>query len=186
MGKLNLTTCDVEGCEESTEKPIPAGFRRLSTNVFGAHHHADCKWVDICPTHAEIVRLLLNGTPLQAPEPEKVEDPGDPDDWLTPEFAFDDVRTEPADYDGEAEIENDDPDGVHRAHCCELHGCKYETDSCPVAKHLNPGQTMKGCEDCSYLMHEIGEINAELQRLPGDLRPGLIWDTCTCGKMAEC
>jgi len=25
-----------------------------------------------------------------------------------------------------------DTDGVHRTHCCELHGCKYADDKCPV------------------------------------------------------
>ncbi len=38
--------------------------------------------------------------------------------------------------------------GVHRTHCCILHGCKYGDNDCPVytgiIKQDHP------CEDCSY------------------------------------
>lgn len=37
--------------------------------------------------------------------------------------------------------------GVHRAHCCVKHGCKYGEDDCPV---YNGSVTQKyPCQDCS-------------------------------------
>lgn len=37
--------------------------------------------------------------------------------------------------------------GVHEAHCCILHGCKYNDDDCPVATRLSVQSYP--CEDCS-------------------------------------
>lgn len=38
--------------------------------------------------------------------------------------------------------------GVHAAHCCSVHGCKYrEDDVCPVVNGLHEGVY---CEDCYY------------------------------------
>lgn len=38
-------------------------------------------------------------------------------------------------------------DGVHRTHCCVLHGCKYGDDNCPVC--LGHIEQKYLCEDCS-------------------------------------
>lgn len=39
--------------------------------------------------------------------------------------------------------------GVHRTHCCALHGCKYGKDSiCPVVRREIPQDYL--CEDCDH------------------------------------
>lgn len=42
------------------------------------------------------------------------------------------------------------PDGVHLAHCCPRHGCKYAEPACPVARgHAEPLHSdNNGCEQC--------------------------------------
>lgn len=35
--------------------------------------------------------------------------------------------------------------GVHAAHCCPRHGCKYGDENCPVVKGVVEGRI---CEDC--------------------------------------
>ncbi len=39
-------------------------------------------------------------------------------------------------------------DGVHAAHCCRLHGCKYGDEDCPVASGAIKQEYT--CEDCDY------------------------------------
>jgi hypothetical protein len=38
--------------------------------------------------------------------------------------------------------------GVHEAHCCLKHGCKYGYDNCPVV--LDKVKQLYKCEDCQY------------------------------------
>jgi hypothetical protein len=42
--------------------------------------------------------------------------------------------------------------GVHAAHCCKWHGCKYGDLDCPVVS----GEVEREypCEDCSYYLKE--------------------------------
>jgi hypothetical protein len=37
-------------------------------------------------------------------------------------------------------------EGVHEAHCCIIHGCKYDDDNCPVEKGIVPQEGP--CEEC--------------------------------------
>lgn len=57
--------------------------------------------------------------------------------------------------------------GVHDAHCCPVHGCKYGDDYCSVVEGFERGIKDEGCEFC----HEdsqnpdkirIKELEAEL------------------------
>ena len=58
--------------------------------------------------------------------------------------------------------------GVHAAHCCKWHGCKYGDSDCPVAN--GEVEQEYPCEDCSTVLEdevyykrmvqEIGEIKA--------------------------
>ena len=56
--------------------------------------------------------------------------------------------------------------GVHAAHCCKLHGCKYGDDDCPVESGIV--EQKYTCEQCSEEgirsleeLHKVGngEIN---------------------------
>lgn len=45
--------------------------------------------------------------------------------------------------------------GVHRTHCCIVHGCKYGDKDCPVV--LGKALQEYLCEDCDYF-YEQNEI----------------------------
>lgn len=49
--------------------------------------------------------------------------------------------------------------GVHVAHCCSRHGCKYCDDYCPVMN----GEAVQAypCEDCS---HEDKRLDAAMRK----------------------
>lgn len=49
-------------------------------------------------------------------------------------------------------------DGVHAAHCCLRHGCKYGDDGCPVAKGLV--EQDHACESCRSVDDVLAEIRA--------------------------
>ena len=42
--------------------------------------------------------------------------------------------------------------GVHAAHCCKWHGCKYGDTDCPVANREIEQEYP--CEDCSTVLEE--------------------------------
>ena len=42
--------------------------------------------------------------------------------------------------------------GVHAAHCCKWHGCKYGDLDCPVAN--GEVEQEYPCEDCSQVLEE--------------------------------
>ena len=42
--------------------------------------------------------------------------------------------------------EREENNGVHEAHCCKEHGCKYGDDECPVVLGLS--QQRYPCEEC--------------------------------------
>lgn len=53
-------------------------------------------------------------------------------------------------------------DGVHRTHCCVIHGCKYGDHNCPV----ETGRVKQAyvCEDCESLgIKKISDINKYLK-----------------------
>jgi len=58
--------------------------------------------------------------------------------------------------------------GVHRTHCCVLHGCKYGKEDCPVTSGQIPQDYI--CLDCEeqgiksidHLKKEIDRINNEI------------------------
>jgi len=47
--------------------------------------------------------------------------------------------------------------GVHRAHCCRLHGCKYGDEDCPVAKgEVNQFFPCEACgQDGIFTLSEV-------------------------------
>lgn len=54
--------------------------------------------------------------------------------------------------------------GVHKGHCCVLHGCKYGNEDCPVTMGLV--EQRYPCEDCSWTetaMKDIQLVN-KIQR----------------------
>ena len=54
-------------------------------------------------------------------------------------------------------------EGVHRTHCCKLHGCKYGDENCPVAD----GTIMQDypCERCGMddNIHSITELEQVIE-----------------------
>lgn len=42
--------------------------------------------------------------------------------------------------------------GVHAAHCCKWHGCKYGDEDCPVVN--GEAEQLYLCEDCSDILEE--------------------------------
>jgi hypothetical protein len=42
--------------------------------------------------------------------------------------------------------------GVHAAHCCKWHGCKYGDPDCPVANGEVEQEYL--CEDCSTVLED--------------------------------
>lgn len=48
--------------------------------------------------------------------------------------------------------------GVHRRHCCALHGCKYGNDDCPVTNRIIDQEYP--CEECSDV-EEYGILTTE-------------------------
>jgi len=49
--------------------------------------------------------------------------------------------------------------GVHRTHCCLLHGCKYRDENCPV--ELGEIDQDYICEDCDgYGIQSVAEVKA--------------------------
>lgn len=44
--------------------------------------------------------------------------------------------------------------GVHAAHCCKWHGCKYGDLDCPVVNGEIEQEYL--CEDCYYYLEEEG------------------------------
>ena len=58
--------------------------------------------------------------------------------------------------------------GVHEAHCCLKHGCKYGDDDCPVAdgrvKQMYPCETCEWdtCQDCAEKDAEIKSLKADI------------------------
>ena len=53
--------------------------------------------------------------------------------------------------------------GVHRAHCCKWHGCKYGDDDCPVAN----GEVEQDylCECCCWDLEDEEWIKKKLIRI---------------------
>lgn len=42
--------------------------------------------------------------------------------------------------------------GVHAAHCCKWHGCKYGDRDCPVAN--GEVEQLYACEDCWHVLED--------------------------------
>ena len=53
--------------------------------------------------------------------------------------------------------------GVHAAHCCKWHGCKYGDPDCPVAN----GEVVQEypCEDCRWYLEEEESLRAQLKSI---------------------
>lgn len=49
--------------------------------------------------------------------------------------------------------------GVHIAHCCVLHGCKYGDSDCPVKNSLVQAEYV--CEECQELELEYDYFNVD-------------------------
>jgi hypothetical protein len=46
--------------------------------------------------------------------------------------------------------------GVHQTHCCDLHGCKYGDEDCPVAgKEIKQLYDCETCSEMPWHRHEI-------------------------------
>ena len=53
--------------------------------------------------------------------------------------------------------------GVHAAHCCKWHGCKYGDDDCPV--YNGEVEQLYLCEDCDWELKEEEYIKKQLMRI---------------------
>lgn len=53
--------------------------------------------------------------------------------------------------------------GVHAAHCCKWHGCKYGDDDCPVYSGEVEQEYL--CEDCDWELREEKYIRQQLVRI---------------------
>ena len=53
--------------------------------------------------------------------------------------------------------------GVHAAHCCKWHGCKYGDDDCPV--YNGKVEQLYICEDCDWELGEEEYIRNQLIRI---------------------
>lgn len=53
--------------------------------------------------------------------------------------------------------------GVHAAHCCKWHGCKYGDDDCPV--YNGEVEQYYLCEDCDWELGEEEYIRKQLVRI---------------------
>lgn len=53
--------------------------------------------------------------------------------------------------------------GVHAAHCCKWHGCKYGDDDCPVYNGEVEQEYL--CEDCDWELGEEEYIRKQLVRI---------------------
>lgn len=68
--------------------------------------------------------------------------------------------------------------GVHAAHCCKKHGCKYMDDDCPIV--TGKVEQMYPCGECGSNLREAKDIFATLT---GDERVEVMLDYCRhCGK----
>lgn len=54
-----------------------------------------------------------------------------------------------------------DVDGIHAAHCCAKHGCKYGTPGCPVVAGQVPQRYP--CEQCDSEKEDIEQAVALLR-----------------------
>jgi len=52
--------------------------------------------------------------------------------------------------------------GVHAAHCCKDHGCKYGDSDCPVANGIT--KQLYPCEDCESEEHYYNQIHDKLSK----------------------
>ena len=52
--------------------------------------------------------------------------------------------------------------GVHRTHCCVLHGCKYSDGDCPVI--LGNIEQKYLCEDCRIHTNRLSDVFVIKQR----------------------
>lgn len=53
--------------------------------------------------------------------------------------------------------------GTHKTHCCEKHGCKYNSETCPV--ELRQVEQSYSCETC----RSVAAIEAEIEQLKAEL-----------------
>jgi hypothetical protein len=51
--------------------------------------------------------------------------------------------------------------GVHAAHCCKWHGCKYGDPDCPVAS--GEVEQEYQCEDCWHILKDEGYYRRMVQ-----------------------
>ena len=50
--------------------------------------------------------------------------------------------------------------GVHRSHCCYIHGCKYGEDDCPVVKGvIIQKYTCEQCNEENITIDQVIETN---------------------------
>jgi len=74
------------------------------------------------------------------------------------------------DEESPAEVDVDDV-GVHRTHCCVIHGCKYGDKRCPVAY----GQVKQEyiCEDCHEIegWTSLDDVKAKVKQQMGGMLP---------------
>jgi hypothetical protein len=59
---------------------------------------------------------------------------------------------------GVGDMENRIFDGVHDSRCCQIHGCKYGEDDCPVVAKRLPGIR---CEECEHEFPPSYKFNIE-------------------------
>ena len=53
--------------------------------------------------------------------------------------------------------------GVHAAHCCKWHGCKYGDEDCPVV--LGQVEQLYTCEYCDVLLEDEEWHRSAVQQL---------------------